>query len=126
MLGADVEIWERFVLMFPNEYDSVDYDVRVGEGIAPLAHLPDNIKRDARALTQKRIDVVGWNGESPTIIEVKSRAGLGVLGQILGYQILFNKDFPNIQKPGLLIIAGRIAPDDAYVLSESMIKIIVV
>ena len=126
MLGEDIAIWERFLNAFPDRFDSVDYDVRVGEGIPPLETLPENIKRDARALTQKRIDVVGWNGELPTIIEVKSRAGMSTLGQIQGYKILFEVDFPKLFIPELLIVTGRIFPDDEFVLTQSLIPVVVV
>ncbi len=126
MLGDDIPIWERYLSLFPDEFDSVDYDFRVGEGIPPLDHLPENIKRDAKALTQKRIDVLAWNGENPTIIEVKKRAGLSTLGQILGYAALFKMDFRNIKEPELLIVTGKVYPDDLFVLEDKNIKVVVV
>lgn len=126
MLGEDILIWERFIDRFPDRFDSVDYDVRVGKGITPLPELPENIKRDAKALTQKRIDVVGWLGELPTIIEVKSRVGLSALGQVLGYKILFESDFPLLFQPELLIVTGKIYSDDLFILNKSLISVVVI
>ena len=75
MLGEDISIWERFIESHPEYFDSVDYDWRVGEGIVPDQEWEENYKRMVTMLSQKRIDVVGWNDEKPTIVEVKKRGG---------------------------------------------------
>jgi hypothetical protein len=77
-------------------------------------------------LSQKRIDVLGWVGESPTIVEVKLRVGLGTLGQVLGYRALFVEEFRHIERPELLIVCEEIARDDRFVLGENKIPVVVV
>ncbi|MBA7572489.1 hypothetical protein ES708_14269 [subsurface metagenome] len=77
-------------------------------------------------LSQKRIDVVGWVGDSPMIIEVKKRVGLSTLGQVLGYRVLFVKDFKHFGLPDLLVVCAMISPDDKYVLEANTVKIEVV
>lgn len=126
MIGDDREIWSRFIEKFPERFETVDYDFRVGQGIAPDPDWPDYIKRDAIALTQKRIDALAWNGENPTIIEVKKRVGLSTLGQILGYLQLFIDVYKKIEKPKLLVVCETIGRDDLRVLEANNIPVEIV
>ncbi|MBU6430899.1 MAG: hypothetical protein KGJ58_01695 [Patescibacteria group bacterium] len=92
MKPADVAIWERFIKKFPDEYNSVDYDVAVGtgrrhEGAADVA-IVDGFEH----LTRKKIDVVGYKEKSTHIIEVKPNAGASALGQAKSYELLYKRD----------------------------------
>jgi len=126
MLGEDIPIWERFIVKFPDRFDSVDYDWRVGKGMEINQGWEDNIQRMATMITQKRIDVLGWNGERPTIIEVKKAVNISTLGQVLGYQILFVHDFPHIHKPEILVVTEFLGGDDRLVLDSYAVPIEVV
>lgn len=125
MIGEDKTIWERFLLLFPDRFDSVDYDFRVGNGIPLDDHWDRATRATMKALTQKRIDVLGWNDEKPTIIEVKKRVGLSALGQCLGYLQLFTREFPNISRPGLLVVAETIFRDDFEILKGHNIEVVI-
>ena len=126
MIGDEIDIWSRFVDRFPDRFDSVDYDFRVGEGIELHGEEDEAYTRMATMLSQKRIDVIGWLGDKPSIIEVKRRVGLSTLGQVLGYRILFLKDFKTFGIPDLLVVCAMISPDDHFVLEENKIEIEVV
>lgn len=126
MVGEEIMVWNRFVDQDPKRFETVDYDFRVGEGIPILPGEEENFARMAKMLSQKRIDVIGWVGDSPTIIEVKGRVGLSTLGQVLGYRTLFTKEFVNIPVPELMVVCEIISDDDCYVLEENLIKIVVV
>lgn len=126
MLPDDKLVWDRFVDRFPEYFDSVDYDFRVGDG-APLSPSWDeSTKLTVTALTQKRLDVLGWNDESPTIVEVKGRVGLSALGQVFGYRDLFMRDLPNFPRPALMVVCDRIFPDDEFILKKNGIRVVVV
>lgn len=124
MIEAEAKVWNRFIVEFPDYFDGCDYDWRVGDGMSVKPEWEENIKRMATMITQKRIDVVGWNGDHPTIVEVKNRAELSTLGQILGYFDLFVKDFPNFPKPEMLVLCHMIGDDDRFVLEKHGIMII--
>lgn len=126
MIGEDKAIWERFVDLYPDRFDSVDYDFRVGDGIPQDPSLDAATRATMKVLTQKRIDVLGWNGDYPTIVEVKKRVGLSALGQVLGYLTLFVTGFPHIIKPKLLVITETIFRDDLEVLRARAIEVKVV
>ena len=125
MLGEDADIWNRFLLLYPDRFDSVDYDFRVGDGIPQDPGLDPATRATMKVLTQKRIDVLGWNGEKPTIVEVKKRVGLSALGQCLGYLQLFLEGFPNISRPDLLVVTETIFRDDLAVLKSHEIEVVI-
>jgi len=126
MIGEDVILWERFIDFHPNYFDTVDYDFRVGIGMNLKTQWDEKFKRMATMITQKRIDVLGWVRDQPTIVEIKKRVGLSTLGQILGYKILFKKDFPMIATPSLLVITESIDPDNVEVMKASNVPVMVV
>lgn len=123
MIGDDAVIWERFMDLFPKKFETVDYDFRVGSGVPVPPGEPENYARMMTMLSQKRIDVVGWKNESPTIIEVKRRVGLGTLGQVFGYRILFERDLANIKSPEILVVCEEITADDRVVLEVSGVPV---
>ena len=126
MFGENAAIWDRFVLEFPDRFETVDYDFRVGEGMKLNPAWDEATKRDATALSQKRIDVLAWKGEQPTIIEVKVRVGLSALGQVMGYKILFMKHFPGLMAPDQLIVTSSIGTDDFDIFRSLLIPVVVV
>lgn len=94
-----------------HEYDRIEFNVRLGDGIDPGAGTPAYARRQAVMATQKRADVIAWLHGRATIIEVKIRVGLGAIGQLLGYQFLYMRAFPEQPEPRLLVVA-RLADGD--------------
>ncbi len=73
LIGEDTEVWHRFILLYPNKFDTVDYDVHIGKGVN-TEPIPESSSRKYWAdLTKKRIDVVAWKDNFVTIIEVKKK-----------------------------------------------------
>ena len=111
LMVGDIAIWEEFLVSVFNVFDSFDYDVHVGEGITPSKDWSPEIQAMAMALSEKRIDVVGWEGDVPTIIEVKPSASLSAIGQILCYRELFSARFPTEARPLIMIVTDFEMPD---------------
>lgn len=126
LIGEDSAVWSRFILKFPDRFDTVDYDIHVGSGIATTNEPNDKPAEQWKDLTRKRIDVIGWKNDLITIIEVKNRVGLPTLGQILGYKFLFLRENPDILSCSTLIICSSIGRDDISVLQHYSIDFIVV
>lgn len=126
MMGEDIPIWERYLSGYPGVFQTVDYDFRVGNGMPLQEGWGENLNRMATMITQKRIDVLAWNEEVPTIIEVKKRAGLATVGQIQGYKVLFEMDLPNIEKPSLMVITEDVDQDTMMVFRKLNIPVVVV
>jgi len=126
MTFEETNIWEKFMIEFPDRFESVDYDFRVGKGAFSPEAFEVNWGRMVKMLSQKRIDVLGWVEDSPTIVEVKRRVGLSTLGQVIGYRILFMHDFKNFGRPEALVICETISEDDMEVLKAENIPVVVV
>lgn len=88
----DIAVWERYIASYPNEFDSVAYDVKVGVGHPPRPDMPDEYKKMQLDLSKKRIDVVGINRRGHAIIEVKPYASLSAVGQVQVYAQLYQRE----------------------------------
>ena len=111
MMPNDIALWERFLTQHKDLFDRIDYDLHVGTGYGYSEDDPEWRINLASALTQFRIDAVGWSGSQPTIIEVKPYAGLSALGQVLGYQFFFHFANPEFPTPNLAVVTDGTTGD---------------
>ena len=100
MRPEDKRIWESFIEQFPNAFEKVMYDVRVGEEVEML-EVPRNVGEAWQDLTKWAIDVLGVKDNITYIIEIKPNANAKAIGQALCYAHLYRKEHPD---------AGRIIP----------------
>jgi hypothetical protein len=83
-----IALWRQWLKYYETSFESFEYNVRVGQGIAPLASLTDEEKALWKKLTQKRVDVVAHRANQTWILEIQERADLRTLGQLVGYRHL--------------------------------------
>jgi hypothetical protein len=126
MTGEEAEVWDRFLVKFPGRFDSVDYDFRVGHGEVAPEGFEENYSRMVTQLSQLRIDALAWNGEKPTIIEVKGRAAISALGALTGYRVLFVRDLPALRVPDIMLVCASITDDALHVFQSIGIPVEVV
>ncbi len=126
LLPAEGLIWAAFLQAHGPEWDSYDYDVRVGQGHPIDPNWPDYIKTMVRKLSPQRIDAVGWKGGMPTIFEITPRAGGGTWGRLLMYRYLFQQQYPTTPRPELVYVVPRIQPDHARYLASEGIRVVLV
>lgn len=104
LLPHEIRLWEEFLSRHELLYQRFEYDVHVGELDERQKRLTGEWKKGAEAVYLKRIDVVGFQPDRITIFEVKPHAGLGALGQILGYLDLYQDKFdPNSELVGAIV-----------------------
>lgn len=118
MLPADVEIWDRFIDTHPGFFDAVDYDYHVGDGVEVDPDWPPEIQMMAKTLSQRKIDVLGFNDGGLSIVELKPWPGVGAIGQLLSYRELYIKDNPDSIVPELVLITNNIARDIQFLLDK--------
>jgi hypothetical protein len=109
LLPAEILVWRAWLRLHQGEYDRFDYNARVGPGFDPGPSVPDYIRQMSVKNTKKRIDAVAWQGSAPLIVEVKVRAGLASIGQILGYNVHWKRENPHNIPPKMLLVANRLA-----------------
>lgn len=103
----EIEIWERFIALKPDEYDEVEYDLAFGL-LPPFGTVvvPET-GGDDRRIYLRRIDVVGYKDNRIDFIEIKPNAGPGAIGQVKGYITLYK----NLVDPAAKITA-RVLTDN--------------
>ena len=116
MLPAEIAVFRAWLRLHQGEYDRFDYNTRVGPGFDPGPSAPDFVRTSSIASTRKRMDALLWQGDQPTIIEVKDRAGLSAIGQLLGYVTHWKIEHPHSVPPKALLVANRLAPGVEEVL----------
>lgn len=108
---ADTRVWRASLELGLARADRFEYDVRLGGALADLVEDGHEHKPMWETLLRKRIDVVAWTGQQPTIIEVKPVGSFAALGQVLGYGQLWEEERPGGLKPGLCVVCGFSDPD---------------
>jgi hypothetical protein len=118
MSEPESEILRRWLRKYGAEWELFGFNVRLGLGQEPIDGLDANVARAQTLLTQKRADLIVRRGDEHLILEVKWRAGLGVLGQLLGYRDLWMIEFPQLPEPRVGVIAALADQDTKRVLAD--------
>lgn len=93
MMAEDTAVWTKFLKSKTVEIRRVWYDVRVGLSVLRFVGSETLEARIAAGLTRKRIDVVAAVGGDFWVIEVKPRANMYAIGQVLVYTRLFGQEY---------------------------------
>lgn len=123
MKPEDVAVWTRFISKNPGYFDTVDYDVPCGQGAPVDPNHPPEIQRDHTILTQKKIDVVGYRGDSVTVIEVGPIADMRKLGQALTYSHLYALDHPEVSALQRMVVAGELERELGPIYASQSVEI---
>ena len=115
LMPNEVPIWEKFLAIWGNEFTDFRYDVRVGKGVDPGPKYDPKWRQLAIQLTQKRIDAVARKGNVIWIFEVKPEAGLGALGQLLSYRVLYRQTFDYHGPLKLAVVTTKLNEDERTV-----------
>ena len=108
---GEAEIWERFVIKFPDWFDEVWYDVEVGTCRDATETLDEFFKSHKEYLNMRKIDALGKKDNQYTIVEVKKHAWHSALGEIQGYFHCFLKDWPTERPVKTMILTDLEMPD---------------
>jgi len=122
----EAAVWERFLSKSPFKIVTVLYDVRLGEGTVVAEGVPAWVKSMAWSLSTKRVDAIIETAMEFILIEVKSRGALSAVGQLLGYLVLFNRQYRPQKRVRLALVCAVIAPDMEPVLQEYGIETYIV
>jgi len=124
MSPRECRVWTAFIQKFPDRFDSVDYNVRVGSGSIAPEPFEQQYPGLWKLLTQKRIDAVGWNEDIPTIVEVKDEARSTALGELITYSTLYKETFSiNFDVP-LLLVCVLVDPDLVSLFAERNVEVV--
>ncbi len=120
---VESQIARRWIERHAADYDSLDFNVRLGEGVDVGEAYDEPTRRAARLLTQKRADIVAAIGQAVDLIEVKVRIAFPVIGQLIGYRGLWLREHPETTRVRLIAIGRSVVPDLGTIIEEQGIAI---
>ena len=118
MSKGDAYLWSKFLDKYPNLYGIYEYDVRVGKGVNLPEGSPEWLRKSARDLSRKRIDVVGIGKKHIAVFEVRVRAKSNVLGDLISYRYLYATTFNPIKPVIPILITDSVDADLLISLRE--------
>ncbi len=124
-LKVESEIIHDWLVAHVDEYDRIEFSVRLGEGQTPDPNHLEGIQRMTELVTRSRADAIASRGGHVTIVEAKERATPSVLGQLLTYRRLFLDEHPEADEPRLLVIARRGSPGTVRVLNAEGVDVLI-
>jgi len=123
MLPVEAELWDKFLSIRQPPFEKLEYDVHVGDAPERPPDLPEYLWGMFKSVNQKRIDVVGHDPDVIYVIEVKPRAGLSALGQVLAYKFLYLRDFKPTKPVQMRIVCERKEPNIDEIAEENGVYI---
>lgn len=125
LLQKDIDLWIRFLDKYADKYNTFDYDVRIGKGRDPGSASPEDIRRMAIGLSQRRIDVIGYKDSEIQIIEITVLAGIKCIGQLETYPILYKQTYKPILPVTTLLLTEKLEADIKPILEARNYKYII-
>lgn len=121
MPKAESDITRAWIRQHGAGYDKLDFNARLGTGAQIQPGISPATAAQFTQLTKKRADIIAYKADLVDIIEVKPRMSLSAIGQLLGYQHLWELDqfAPRVQN--LIAVAQIIDPDVQAVLDANFI-----
>jgi hypothetical protein len=99
------------------DFDRVSFSVRIGEGQKADPSMLPGVQRQAERNSKRRIDFVGWNGRRATLVELKTRLGHEVMGQLLSDALLWRAEYPDDEPPRLVAVGRTGTAEEIAVLN---------
>ncbi len=121
----DVAIWARFIQAKPGYYESVDYDLAVGDKPRFDTTVEPQTGGTNEFNYRRKIDVVGYRAGVVEVVEIKPSASPSTIGQILGYKMLYLNYIDPAAKVEAVIITDRVMPDMAHLSYLSGVTLLV-
>lgn len=118
-------IWDAYLEQYGTPAGRIEYDVHLGEGAEADPEWPEWMKVMVKALSTKRADVAAETTFGVTIFEIKRRAGLSAVGQLLGYEALWFKERGGWKPVSLVVVCEYIEPDMADVFEYYKVGVVV-
>lgn len=124
MLPREIAIWDRFIEEYGLPEGTVDYDVHLGEGAEVDPSWPSWMVSMVKRLSTHRADVVVSRTHEVLIVEMKSVAGMGAVGQLVGYEALWLRQEGTDRPVRLLCVCERLEADIRAVFQFYEIEVV--
>lgn len=119
LLPAEVLVLKAWLALHETEYDRFEFNMRLGTGLDPGPSYQPEIRAQAIANSQKRLDAVGFQANQATIIEAKRRGTSSNIGQLELYRHLWLTTYPDAPTP-IMILATTAVQTDIVTFAQAM------
>jgi len=123
LLPCDIQVWERFLSAFPDRFDRIEYDVRVGKGRPAPPEMHRVIQKAALDLSRRRIDAIGFTTNLISIIEITRLADLKAIGQLKAYPMLYTQTYNPITPLHTILVCEEIHTDIDTILETLPVEV---
>lgn len=120
---SESAIIRDYLLAHLAEFDRVEFSVKIAPSVVPDPTHLDGVQRQALLNSMNRIDMVGYRGQQPVIVEVKTTVGHAVMGQLLMDRQLWIQEHPDGLDPELVAVGRRGSDRDVDVLTAHGITV---
>lgn len=110
MRAGDEVIWDQFVKNHPDFFQSVWYNVPLGD---PFPDEQERIKAKANGaleVSQWRIDVLGETPDAFVVIEIRPHADARAIGNVIAYSKLLEKEWQVVKPVVGIVLTDQISP----------------
>ncbi len=111
MLPTEVRLWDRFIEEHGLPEGEIEYDCHLGEGAEVDPSWPGWMTKVVKTLSTHRVDVLVRRQKEVLIVELKVVAGMGTVGQLVGYEALYLRQFGMDRPVSLLCVCERMEAD---------------
>lgn len=111
MKPGEVEIWDRFIGRFGLPPGVIRYDLELGDGAPVDPAWPAWMGPMVKHLSRHRCDVVAETRDGVLIVEIKAVGGMAGLGQLLGYQALYYRQFGGEKEVRMMLVCEQVEAD---------------
>ena len=126
LLPLERPIWGRYLAGTSEEFLSLVYDLHLGDGAPVDPSWSSGTAAIVAAVSRKRVDVVGETADSIIMFEVKPRAGMGAMGQLLNYRALYLRERRPTKPLRMMVVCERVEPDVTRTYAQYGIEIALV
>lgn len=125
MLPREERIWDRFIELHGLPTGEIEYDMHLGVGAPIDPTWPPWMAGMVKTLSTHRADVVVSRSDEVVIVEIKSVAGMGAVGQLVGYEALYLQQFGLDRPVRLLCVCEQLEADIRTVFDFYEIGVVV-
>jgi hypothetical protein len=92
----ETAVAHAYLIAHQNDFDRVEFNVGLGPGITLWPGAEPWLQKAATASSKPRADMIGYRGDTATLVEFKGRIGPSALGQLLTYSHILRQDNPKL------------------------------
>lgn len=125
MPEGDYQVWRVFLTRRGHEWERYAYDVELHGGVAPIIDSDPALARQWARVIAKRVDAIGIRARGVTLFEVRHQAAWQSVGQLLGYRLLFPRDYGTVDIEAAVIVTDAIDAQIRAVAESHGLQVII-